>query len=77
MSATALASWFLGRQGSSRAAVGFHNPNAPLATVEMLLSPSQSYMRPDGAEVSVEAATRKISRTRFDDWKERAAANAD
>jgi hypothetical protein len=33
-----VASWFLGRQGgASPAPAGFHNPGAPLATVEMLL----------------------------------------
>jgi tetratricopeptide (TPR) repeat protein len=77
VSAAALASWVLGRQGPSRVAAGFHNPNAPLATVEMLLSPSQSYMRTDGAQVSVEAASRPNIAQGFARWKERAAAHTD
>jgi hypothetical protein len=77
-SAKALASWFLGRQGgASPAPAGFHNPGAPLVTVEMLLSPGQTYTRPDGTPVPVEAATRANIARRFDFWSERAAAHAD
>ncbi len=73
VSAGALASWFLGRQGPAPAAVGFHNPNAPLATVEMVLSPSQAYTRPDGNEVLVEAATHANIIQGFVRWTDRAA----
>ena len=75
VSAAALASWFLGRQGPSGAAVGFHNPNAPLATVEMLLSPSQSYTGPGVAPVPVAAATRANIVQSFKLWKDRVAAD--
>jgi tetratricopeptide (TPR) repeat protein len=57
--------------------VGFHNPNAPLATMEMLLSPSQTYTRPDGSDVLVEVATRDNIETGFELWLKRAAAHAD
>jgi caspase domain-containing protein len=77
VSAAGLASWFLGRQGLSHAKVGFHNPNVPLATVEMLLSPSQSYTRPGGGDVLVETATNSNIVSAFDRWAERAAANDD
>jgi hypothetical protein len=75
LSAVALASWFLGRQNPTPGATGFHNPNAPLATVEMLFSPSQPYTRPDSAEVLVEAATRANIAQGFERWLERAAAH--
>src|SRR5262249_36630297 len=75
VAAKELASWFLGRQGAAPTAVGFHNPNAPLATVEMLLSPSQPYTRPNGGEVLVEGATRANIAQGFKHWSERAAAN--
>jgi len=76
-SAKALASWFLGRQGPSPSAIGFFNPKAPLATVEMLLSPSQTYARPGGSNVLVDPATRGNIAQGFAHWKERAAANVD
>ena len=77
-SAKALATWFLGREGSSAAALGFHNPKAPLATVEMLVSPNQqAYTLPDGKQLPVEAATRANIAQGFRDWVERAKAHAD
>ncbi len=75
VAAKELATWFLGRQGPSPAEVGFHNPNAPLATVEMLLSPSQSYTLPGGDEVTVEAATRANIANCFKGWSEHTAAH--
>jgi hypothetical protein len=48
VSAKALATWFLTRH---------RNTSAPLATVELLLSPSQSFDSPGRATVSIEAAT--------------------
>lgn len=75
VSAAALASWFLGRQGHSGAAVGFNNPDAPLATVEMLLSPAQSYAGPGLAEVPVAAATHANIVQSFKLWKDRVAAH--
>jgi hypothetical protein len=77
ISATALANWFLARKSHSPANAGFHNVRAPLATVEMLLSPSQSYMRPDCAPVPVEAATRANIALAFECWKERVAGHSD
>ena len=76
-SARALATWFLGHQGPSPASAGFHNPGAPLAAVEMLLSPSQTYTRPDGSDVLVDPATRANIAQSFARWRERAAAHAD
>jgi Caspase domain len=74
-SARALANWFLERQGSLPATVGFHNSDAPLATVEMLLSPSQTYTRA-GGDVLVDPATRANIADGFARWKARASAHA-
>ena len=67
--------WFLGRQSPSPTAVGFHNPGAPLATVEMLLSPEQTYTLPDGTQIPVKASTRANIAQSFTRWKECAAAH--
>jgi hypothetical protein len=75
VSAEALASWFLGRQGLSHAQVGFHHPGAPLATMEMLLSPPQPYTQPGGSEVLIDTASNYNIAQGFDRWVERAAAN--
>jgi tetratricopeptide (TPR) repeat protein len=75
VSAMALANWFLGRQRLVDTEIGFHNPNVPLATVEMLLSPRQPYARPDGSEVLVKTATNLNIAQGFKRWVERAAAN--
>jgi len=77
VSAQTLASWFLGHEGPSQAVVGFRNPEAPLATIEMLLSPSQTYTRPDGSAVLVDLATRADITQAFVRWRERAAAHND
>lgn len=75
VSAAALASWFLGRQDPSGAAMGFHNPNAELATVEILLSPAQSYTGPGVAQMPVSAATYANIVQSFNLWKDRIAAH--
>jgi tetratricopeptide (TPR) repeat protein len=76
VSAAALVSWFLGRQGSSGGAVGFHNPETPLATVELLLSPTQRYTGTGVAQVPVAAATHANIVQSFNLWKDRVVAHA-
>src|SRR5262245_47835847 len=76
-SAKALGTWFLNRQSPSRATAGFHNPGAPLATLEMLLSPSRIFTRPDGSGVLVDPATRANIAECFACWLERTAAHPD
>ena len=63
VSAEALADWLVQRQCDAARGVGFNNPAAPLASVEMLLSPAQTYRRSDGTEVAVEEASRTTSST--------------
>jgi hypothetical protein len=49
LSAVGLANWFTGRHGSGSEVderVGFNNPNAPLASVEMVMSPSSAETNP-------------------------------
>ncbi len=67
-SARAFADWFLGRGTQP----GFDNPDAPLATVEMLVSPTATYPSVDGAQVPVEAATRENIQRAYDAWIDRA-----
>jgi putative sterol carrier protein len=74
VSAAALADWFLSGAGGAQMQ-GFHNPAAPLGSVEMLVAPAQLYTRPDGAEIPVEAATRAAIARAFRAWRRRAASH--
>ena len=76
LSAAALAEWFLADSDGSQMQ-GFHNPEAPLASVEMLVSPTRSYRLPDGSEVAVEAATKANITGAFRKWRLRAASHPD
>ena len=68
VSAKALATWFLTRH---------RNTSAPLATVELLLSPSQSFHSPGRATVPIEAATMANIAQAFNRWYERCDSHAD
>lgn len=59
LSARAVTDWFLGEM---------RNPDTPLGSVEMLLSPSGSYRMPDGQTADVEAATIGNIAAAFDRW---------
>lgn len=59
LSARALTDWFVAEMD---------NPDAPLGSVEMLLSPSQAYDLPDGRSAEVEAGTIDNIRRAFDAW---------
>lgn len=55
-----------------------NNPDAPLGSVELLLSPADKYVRPqDGEQFSVEAATMKKIKLAFDKWYERCNSHKD
>jgi hypothetical protein len=68
MSARALATWFLTRH---------RNVSAPLATVELLLSPCQSFGWPGEAEVPIEPATIANIAQAFNRWYERCDSHSD
>lgn len=79
LSAVALADWFIGRQTLGPEVdepVGFHNPNAPLASVEMLVSPGLSYQCRDCTNVAVEPTTRDNIDCSYGAWVERAKSHA-
>ncbi|HEX6208468.1 MAG TPA: caspase family protein [Actinomycetota bacterium] len=59
LSARAVTDWFIAEMD---------NPDAPLGSVELLLSPSQAYDLPDGRSVEVEAGTIDNLRRAFDAW---------
>ena len=68
ISARAFAHWVLNK---------FNNPDAPLGTVEMLLSEAASapFELPDGRQIEIESATIKNIKTAFDRWYERCDDN--
>jgi hypothetical protein len=85
-SAQALAEWFAGRQAYPEAKHGFHNPKAPLASIEMLVSAPwvlekkaklHRYPLPDGAGIAIDGATRKRIGTCYASWIKRVGAHPD
>jgi hypothetical protein len=76
LSATAIADWFLGavRDTPGR---GFHNPAAPLGSVEMLVSPVLTYKRPFGsAETILDTPNIENIRVAYNTWLDRLGQNA-
>ena len=68
LSANALANWFLGRQAHAEAKHGFNNSKAPLASIEMLVSPPwqqgtrprpHRYLLAAGDEIALDGASRE------------------
>jgi hypothetical protein len=76
VSARAFADWFTG--GATAAAAKHHNPDAPLGSVELLLSDatSQQYATPTGA-VMVEDCTMLNIERAFNEWFARCDAHQD
>ncbi len=68
-SAYAMANWFLGRKGTSPGTIGYHNPQVPLASIEMLVSPAGVFKRNDGTVVNVDAATKANIFAAFKAWR--------
>jgi tetratricopeptide (TPR) repeat protein len=84
VSANAVAGWFLGQRSDPKAKHGFNNPKAPLASIEMLVSPSwvleerqqpHKFRLADGAEIKIDRATRERIRSCYAIWHERVKAN--
>jgi TIR domain/Caspase domain len=74
ISARALCDWFLARRLNASTKVGFNNPEVPLASVEVLLSPAGTYSLPDGTDVEVALATKANIKRGFSAWYERLKA---
>lgn len=68
MSARALTDWFVGEM---------ENPDTPLGSAEMLLSPPGTYALPDGRSVEVDAATIGNIAAAFDAWLARCNRHED
>jgi len=68
ISARALADWFIARQIEPALSVGFHNPEAPLSSVEMLLSPEGEYAVPGGVPVNIASASIRNIRAALETW---------
>ena len=78
LSAIALADWFVGGQTPDSNAderEGFHNPDVPLASVELLVSPGLDYQCPGGTTVAVDAATRDNIDACYVAWLARAKSH--
>lgn len=75
ISALAFCAWLLGREGPIVGQFGFSNPEAPLASVEMLLSPAGDYSLPDGSTVAVNNATKENIDKAFEAWRQRVTAH--
>ncbi|MCP3722581.1 tetratricopeptide repeat protein [Paraburkholderia sp. CNPSo 3272] len=78
LSALALANWFIGPRALGSPVdghVGFSNPRAPLASVEMLVSPGLTYQCTDGTTAAVDSATRENIDARYGAWLERAKSH--
>ena len=67
-SARTITDWFLRE---------LHNPEAPLGSVELLVSPAESYEMPDGRDVDVEPATIANIKVAFDRWWDRCDGHED
>jgi hypothetical protein len=86
VSAEALANWFLARQADPRTAHGFHNPHVPLASIEMLISPSWGtrdpvqlyrYARAGGDVIAVHGASRERISACYAAWLGRVKTQPD
>jgi hypothetical protein len=66
VSARAFADWLLAT---------FNNPDCPLGSVEMVLSPHSRYALPDGSETDVEPATIGNIKAAFKRWFDRCETN--
>lgn len=66
VSAKAFAKWLIPKADPQL--VKFSNPDAPLATVEMVLSPDETYTSPAGNATPVELATFDNIQRAFDMW---------
>jgi hypothetical protein len=75
-SAKAVADWFLRGATPGTAEPGFHNDEAPLGTLEMLMSPSARYASPAGGEHALEVPTRDRIEEVFGIWLQRLGQNA-
>ena len=68
LSARAVADWFLREM---------RNPDAPLGSAELLLSPADAYRMPDGSTVDVEGGTIDNIAAAFDRWLARCDRSED
>ena len=75
ISARAVADWFIARQLNTALSVGFYNPSAQLASVEMLVSPEGKYVSPGGPTVNVDLASMGNIREAVSVWLERLKAD--
>lgn len=65
--ALSVAHWFIGDGRTT----GFNDPEAPLATVQLLVSPPSVFASPDGRDIPVETPTSEWMSSAFYDWLER------
>jgi hypothetical protein len=75
ISAKAVADWFLARIYKPTTPFGFSNPTAPLSSVDVLLSPSGAYKRPDGNSIDVDIADKAHVEQSFEQWRQRLVGN--
>ena len=68
ISARAMTDWLLKH---------FHNPELPLGSVELLLSPAASYTPPTGKPIDIEAALMHQIEAAFDRWFKRCDTHAE
>lgn len=57
-------------------ATKYRNPNVPLGSVELLLSPAEQLTRDDGSQVAIDEANMKNITASFGEWWNRCHANA-
>lgn len=67
VSARAMTDWLLKH---------FHNPELPLGSVELLLSPAAAYTSPSGEQLAIEAAVMHQIESAFDRWFKRCDTHA-
>lgn len=75
-SAVALADWFLGGLNAMPPSEAFHNPTAPLGSIELLASPDLTYRVPGTqTDVAIERPTVESIGAAFEAWLGRLGAN--
>jgi hypothetical protein len=76
LSACKFCDWLLSGEANGSPERGFHNPDAPLGSVDLLLSPTTSYQSPLGNQIQVDVSTHAKIKEAVDRWIDRLAKNS-
>lgn len=75
LSVSRVADWFLGGLAGRPASQAFSNADAPVGSVEMLISPQQTYTVPGGQPLQIEEPTFEGLQAAYENWLARLGDN--